>query len=105
MQVQIAVARQIEHPFRDDAAIGDDQNRVGRNRLKLGTKLGVVLDLFRLRHGDICCVRRLFYRRRDQLHGAAAGAIRLRDNESDIVAGLQHSLERGNGEGRGAAKD
>ena len=48
MQVQIAIAWQVEHPLRDDAPVGNDKNRIRLDRLQFVTEIVVSLDPLRL---------------------------------------------------------
>ena len=52
-----------------------------------------------------CSKRDALDRRRLHLHPAAGGAIGLRDDESDLVAGGDDGFECGNGELGRAAED
>ena len=52
MQVDAAQPGQRQHPGRNEAPVGDDDDGVGRDGLKLRAKLCVVANLFRLRDGE-----------------------------------------------------
>jgi hypothetical protein len=72
--------------------------------IKLGAKLGVVANLFRLRDGEAGSKGSLLHRRRGELLGAAYRAVGLRDDQGDLVASCEKSLQRGHGEGGSAAE-
>jgi hypothetical protein len=105
MQIDVAVARKIEHPLRNNAPVGDYENGVGCDGFESLTKLRVVLDLLRLHDRDRVLERSLLYGRCLQLLGAPDGAVGLRKDERDLVTGSDHSLKRGDGELRGSAED
>jgi len=52
MQIQVSEAREINHPLRDDAAIPDDDDRVGPQCFKLFPKFMIRLDCRGLRNRD-----------------------------------------------------
>jgi len=99
------VARQVEHPLRNDAAVGDDEDGVGRDSFKLGAQLGVVLKLVGLEDSDSVEMGRLFDRRSLELLVAANGAVRLRDDERNLMTGSDDGIERRDSELWGSAED
>ena len=98
VQIDAAKPRQSEHPRRNDAAVGDDDDRVGRDGFKLRAKLGVVADLFGLRDGMPAASAACFTGGAVSCWLAAHGAVGLRDHQRDLVAGREQCFERGHGE-------
>src|SRR6185312_609681 len=93
MQIDVAVTRQIEHPWRNDAAIGNDQDGIRPDALKVSAEFRVVLDLLRLRNWQAsrqCCP---LDGRRLQLKSAAYCAVRLRDDQRDLMASREDCFE------------
>jgi hypothetical protein len=105
VQVDVAKAWQIEHPLRNDASVGDDEDGVRRDGFKLGAEASVGLDLFGLKDGDAVRQRCLLNRWSLKLLIAAYRAVRLGEYEGDLMAGGDDSFERGDGELRGSAED
>jgi hypothetical protein len=105
MEVDVAVLREIEHPLGDDASVGDDEDGFGADVFELLAKLRVVLDLLRLHDGEVVLERYALYGRGLQLHAATCCAVRLGDDEGDLVAGGEDGLEGWYGELGCSAED
>ncbi len=71
MQIDAAQPRQREHPGRNQAPVGNDDDRVGSNGFKPCAKLQIVANLFRLRDLKAGSQRGLLDRRSGKL--AAVG--------------------------------
>src|SRR5580704_2735809 len=48
VQVEVAPSRQVQHPIRNDAAVGNHDDGIGLDRFQASAKAGIVLNLFRL---------------------------------------------------------
>ena len=105
MQVDAAEARQSEHPGRDDAAVGDDDDGLGSDGLKLRAELGIAANFFRLGDGQSGGLRGQLDCGCGELLQAACGAVWLRDYQGDFVACFVQRLERRHGELGSAAED
>ena len=89
MDVQAAQARQLEHPLRQDQAVGRDDHHVGPRRLQRASRAARASSAYlpssrRLRGWATampCCERELLDRRGLQLHAAAGRAVGLRQHQ------------------------
>ncbi len=104
MQVDAAMLRQRKHPVGNDAAIRDHGNRIGSDVLQLRAQCFVVANLLRLLDRDAMLLRPLLYRRREHLHAASAGAVRLGEHQWHFVASRNQCRERRHGELRRTAE-
>ncbi len=84
MDVQAAQPGQVQHPLRQDQAVGRDHHGVGPGRLQRGARGGGVLGISavqpqpaRLRHGDAVGEGALLDGGRLQLHAPAGGPVGL----------------------------
>ena len=105
MKVEVTPRRKIQHPLRNDAAVGDDNNGIRFDRLQPGAELWIVLYFFRLSHRQARLHRQDLHRRRRRSLIAAAYAIRLGDHQLDAVPGPQQLFKRRNGELRSPTED
>jgi hypothetical protein len=105
VHVDIAERRQFDHPLWNDAAIGNYDDGVGPNLLELRSKLCVVLDLFRLRHGNAVRECDLLYGSWCEFQASSLGAVRLRNYELHVVALANERFETSHGEHRSSAED
>jgi hypothetical protein len=101
VDVEAAQARQVEHPLRQDQAVGRDHHHVGTRReqglARGGGLVGVLAvqpQAARLRHGPALGQRALLDRRGLQLHAAAGRAIGLGQHQHHVVAGGRDGLQR-----------
>jgi hypothetical protein len=53
MEIDATESRKSEHPWGDDAAVGDNDNCVGSDGLKLGAEVGVTANLLWLHDGEV----------------------------------------------------
>ena len=105
MEVDAAKPRQGEHPRRNDAAVGDNDDGVRGNRIKAGAKFRVIADFFRLGDGETggqCC---LLDGRRCQFLLAADGAIWLCNDEGNLMSRGEQGFQGRHGKLRSAAKN
>src|SRR5215469_18551388 len=105
VQVEIAEPREIDHPLRNDAAVADDDDGVRGERGECGLELGVPLDLLGLNDGETSIESALLDGRGGQGHASAAWLIGLGDDQREAMTGVHESLQRGDGEPRGAGED
>src|SRR5579864_6184129 len=70
MNIDVAVARQLQHPGRNDSAVADDDDCLGPQGLKLCLEFFILLDFFRLNDWKAKFQCRLLDRRRCQRHAA-----------------------------------
>jgi hypothetical protein len=105
VEVDVAVAWEVEHPLGDDAAVGYDDDGLGANVLELLAEFEVVLDFLGLQDGDIVFEGCLFYGWDLEFHASACGSVGLGEDEGYFVACSEDGFEGGNGELRGSAED
>lgn len=95
MDVDIAEAREIKHPLGNNSAIGDDNNGVRSDGLKIGAKLRVVLDALMLENRKAKASGELLDGWNLKLLLAASRAVRLGKNQSDFVAASTKACKLG----------
>jgi hypothetical protein len=105
MQIDAAIRREVEHPLRNDAAVGDDEDGLRKNVFEQGAELEVVLDLLRLNDRNAVFESYTLYGRRLHFHAPACGAVGLRDHKGNFVTGSDDGFEGRNGELRSATED
>src|ERR1035437_1395613 len=105
VQVYAAQPRQRQHPGRNQASVGDDDDGVRSEGFKLRAKLGVVANLFRLRDRQASGQGGLLDGRSSKLLAATHGPVGLRNNQRNLVARRKQCLQRGHGEAGGPAKN
>mmetsp|Transcript_6682 Transcript_6682/g.27948 ORF Transcript_6682/g.27948 Transcript_6682/m.27948 type:complete len:400 (+) Transcript_6682:401-1600(+) len=101
MDVQAAAPRGVQHPLRQDQAIGGHHHHVGvRRDQRLAGRLGVrgvfavQLQALRLRHRQARRQRALLDGRGLQLHAAAGRAVGLGQHQGHREAGAQQRVQR-----------
>jgi hypothetical protein len=103
VDVHRAVGGELEEVPPEDPAVGGDAHDVGAQRRELRREPPVA-DLLRLQHGDAPRPRPGLGRGLAERLAAAGGAVRLRDDREELVAGARQRVERGDGE-RGRAHE
>ena len=101
VDVQAAVARQIEHPLRQDQAVGGHHHRIGARRDKqimgqarvLGV-LAIPAQAARLRERQAMALRALLDGRSLQLHAAPGRAIGLGQHQRHFMPRIDQGLQR-----------
>src|SRR5437763_17208862 len=104
MRIDVAEWRQVNHPLRNYAAICDDDNRIGLQRIELRVKYCVVLDPVWLRERNAEAVSQELHWRRNHVHAAPAWPVRLRDHQLHVKV-RSELLKRGDSEFGCAAED
>jgi hypothetical protein len=105
VDVDIAEAWKVEHPLRDDAAVGYDDDGVGDEGFKGRAEAGVVLEVLGLEDGEIEALGELLDGGKLEFLLAAGGTVGLGEDEGDFMAGVDESLEARDGEFWGSAED
>lgn len=105
VDIDVAEARQVEHPLGDDAAVGDDDDGVGGYGFEAGAEVEIGFEALGLEDGEAEGEGELLDGGDVELELAAGGAVGLGENESDFVARVDEGLEAGNGEFGGSAED
>jgi hypothetical protein len=105
VDIDVAEAREIEHPLGDDPAIGDDNNGVWSDGFQMGAELKVVLDALRLENRKAEASGKLLDEGNLKLLLTASGAVRLGKDQGDFVAGINQGLQAGDGEFGGSTED
>ena len=105
MDVQRALRRGLEQRRRQEQAVGGDDQRVRlRGHAPRSASCGV-LSAQRLEHGEPALRREMLDRARRRSHAAAGRPVGLRQNERDVVAGVQQARQRARGELGRAGED
>ncbi len=105
VQVEISKTREIDHPLRDDAAITDDNDRVGTELRKLLAKFFVVLDLAGLDDLNAQADGGPFDGRNRQFHSAAPRPVRLRNHQRHGMPTFDQFFKGRNSKTRRAAEN
>ncbi len=105
VDVNVAEAREVEHPLGDDAAVSDYDDGVRGNLFKKSTKFGVGFESLGLEDGKTEGEGELLDRRDVKLELAAGRAVGLREDERNFVARVDDGLEAGDSEFWGSAED
>ena len=104
MHVQAAVGRDVQHRWRQDEAIGGDDDDVGGQRGQGGHRLRLT-QRGRLQHRNAVPCGQAFDGRSGQLATAAGRAVGLRRHTDHLVAAGQQRGQRRHGEVRRAHED
>jgi hypothetical protein len=111
VDVQAAQARQVQHPLRQDQAVGGDHQHVGPRGVQRGAAgFGLVRELAvqpqaaRLGHRRAELEGQLLDRRRRQLHAPAGGTVGLGQHQRHDVARRMDRRQRDRRELRRAGK-
>ena len=112
VDVEAAARGRIEHPLRQDQAIGGHDHHIGLGRGNGGLGLGCIFRIFavqtqaaRLAHRNAMRLRALLDGRGLQLHAAARGSVRLGQDQGHAKACIEQALQGHAGEFRRTGKD
>jgi hypothetical protein len=112
MDVQATQPRQVEHPLRQDQAIGGHHHDIGRHTFEQGPRLGGFIGIpavqpqaARLGHLDTGVQRRLLDRAGRQLEPASGRTVGLGHDQGNVVPRRPQGVEGNTGEFRRAGKD
>lgn len=113
MDVQAAEPGLVQHPLRQDQAVGRDHHGIGPGRFQGGARGGSILGVLavqpqpaRLRHGNAVGQRALLDGGRLQLHAPAGGAVGLGEHEGNFGARGEQAFQGHPGElGRAREND
>ena len=105
MKVDPAELRDGQKAGRDDLAVSDDDDAIGREALQQLLRFGRT-DFFRLVHRDVRRESGFLYGGKGDLPAAASRTVGLGDYGNDVEVGLSEEMnEDGDGEVGGAAEE
>jgi hypothetical protein len=90
MNVPRAKRRQVEHLGRQQQPIGGDNEHLGLRSIKAVHNFGRS-EMLRLKDSEPACKRQAFHRASYRLHTAPGRSIRLRQDERNVMPGLQQA--------------
>src|SRR5689334_1923630 len=105
MNVEVAVAREVDHPLGNDPSVSHNDDSVGIDCCELCLQLRIVLDALGLCDCEIPRQGALLYGRSTEFHSASTRLVWLREYQRQLMSGVDESLEGWNRESWSAGED